>query len=83
MLNHFLFQKTCRLQDNVDRYGRARQAADDNVIRIMRFLGWITTATDTHSEYVIRIGFHIKKWLRKRASVLSLYVHYRIVSYER
>jgi hypothetical protein len=42
----------------VDRYGTDRQAADQTMlIRNMRFLGWITKATDTHSEYVIHIAF--------------------------
>jgi hypothetical protein len=41
----------------VEKYGRARQATDDNIIRRMRFACWITKATDTHSEYVILIAF--------------------------
>jgi hypothetical protein len=39
----------------VEKYGRARQATDDNIIRRMRFACWITKATDTHSQYVILI----------------------------
>jgi hypothetical protein len=38
----------------VEKYGRARQATDDNIIRRMRFACWITKATDTHSEYEIQ-----------------------------
>jgi hypothetical protein len=41
----------------VEKYGRARQATDDNIIRRMRFACWITKATNTHSECVIRIAF--------------------------
>jgi hypothetical protein len=41
----------------VEKYGRARQTTDDNIIRRMRFAYWITKATDTHSEYVILIVF--------------------------
>jgi hypothetical protein len=37
----------------VEKYGRARQATDHNIIRRMRFACWITKATDTNSEYVI------------------------------
>jgi hypothetical protein len=33
----------------VEKYGRARQAIDGNIIRRMRFAWWITKATDTHS----------------------------------
>jgi hypothetical protein len=31
------FRKSCLLWDNVQKYGRARQATDDNIIRRMRF----------------------------------------------
>jgi len=41
----------------VENYGRARQATDDNIIRRMRLVCWITKAIDTHSEYVILIAF--------------------------
>jgi hypothetical protein len=30
-------QKSCRLWDNVEKYGVAREATDDNIIRCMRF----------------------------------------------
>jgi hypothetical protein len=48
----------------VGNYCRAGQAADDNIIRRMRFACWITKATDTHihthtrthTEYVIIIA---------------------------
>jgi hypothetical protein len=32
--------------------------------------GWITEATNTHSEYVIFIAFTLQQWLRERASGL-------------
>jgi hypothetical protein len=41
------FRKSCRLWDNVEKYGTARQATDDNIIRRMRFECRITKATDT------------------------------------
>jgi hypothetical protein len=55
---HFMFnnspptplQKSCRVWNNVENYGQARQATDDNITRRMRFAYWITKATDTHSE---------------------------------
>jgi hypothetical protein len=68
------FRKSCRLWDNVEKYGTARQATDDNIIRRMRFECWITKATDTHSEHVILIAFPRHQWLRERASLLRLYV---------
>jgi hypothetical protein len=54
----------------VEKYGTARQATDDNIIRRMRFAWWITKATDTHSEYVRFIEFPREQWLRERASIL-------------
>jgi hypothetical protein len=58
----------------VEKYGRAAQATDGNIIRRMRFACWITKATDTHSEYVIFIAFPRQEWLRERASMLH-YTH--------
>jgi hypothetical protein len=52
------FRKSRRLRDNVEKYVRARQATDDNIIRCIRFSWWLTKATGTHSEYVILIAFH-------------------------
>jgi hypothetical protein len=51
------FRKSCRLRGNVEKYVRARQATDDNIIWRIGFLCWVTTATDIHSEYVILIDF--------------------------
>jgi hypothetical protein len=62
--------KSCRLWDNVEKYGTARQATHDNIIRRMRFACWITKATDTHTEYVILPALPLQQWLRERASVL-------------
>jgi hypothetical protein len=64
------FRKSCRLRDNVEKYGTARQATDDNIIRRMRFACWVTKATDTHPEYAILISFPRQQRLRERASVL-------------
>ena len=52
-----LFRKTFFLWVNVKKFGRNRQATDDNIIRRMCFACWITKARDTHSEYVILIAF--------------------------
>ena len=56
----------------MERYGRDRQATDDNIIRRMRVACWITEAIDTHSEYVILIAFPRQQWLSERASILRL-----------
>jgi hypothetical protein len=55
----------------VEKYGTARQATDDNIIRRMRFACCINKATDTHSEYVTLIAFPWQTWLRERALILS------------
>ena len=39
--------KSCHLWDNLEKYGRTRQATDDNAIRLVRFACWITKATNT------------------------------------
>jgi hypothetical protein len=36
----------------------------------MRIACWTPKATNTHSEYVIRIAFPRKKWLHERATML-------------
>jgi hypothetical protein len=75
MLNNFFFSENWYLWDNVEKYGRARHATDDNTIRRMRIACWITKAIETHSEYVILIAFPRQQWLRERASMIRLYVH--------
>ena len=44
------YEITCKNKENSDR-------PQINIIRRMRFACWITKATDTHCEYVIRIAF--------------------------
>ena len=36
----------------------------------MRIACWLPKATNTHTEYVIRIAFPLQQWLHKRASLL-------------
>jgi hypothetical protein len=64
---------SCRLGDNVEKYGKARQATDNKIWRI-RIACWITKATDTHSEYVILIAFPRRHRLCEGTSMLRLYV---------
>jgi hypothetical protein len=42
-----------------EKYGRAREATNDNIIWRMRFSGRVTEATNTQSEYVI-IFLHVQ-----------------------
>jgi len=39
------------------KYGRARQATDDNIIQRMPFACWVNKATDKCTEYVMLIDF--------------------------
>jgi len=48
MFNNF-FHESSTIFNNVEIYGIARQATDDNIITRMRFACWITTATDTQN----------------------------------
>jgi len=56
----------------VERYGTARQATHDNIIRSMRVACWITKAANTHSEYTILIAFAVQQWLRSLAILLRI-----------
>ena len=59
---HLLFnnfsRKPWRLWDKMEKYCRARQATNDNIIRRMLLVSWVPKATDTRSKYVILIAFH-------------------------
>jgi hypothetical protein len=62
---HIFSRKSCRLRDNVEKYGRVWHATDYNIIRCMRFACWVTKSTDTVSEYVIFIAFPRQQQLRE------------------
>jgi hypothetical protein len=70
------FWKSCHSWGNVEKYGRARQAADNNVIRCMHTACWITRATDTHSDYLILIACTWRQGLCNHTSVL----HYTYIA---
>jgi hypothetical protein len=58
MLSNFFFPTENRTVYEIfvkKKYGRSSQATDDNKIRRMRFVRWITKATYTYSEYVVLI----------------------------
>jgi hypothetical protein len=68
--NTFFFRKSCRSWDNVEKYGRARQATD-NIIRRMLFACRITKATRTHSWYVIRNLFSTATMLTRTRLIVT------------
>jgi hypothetical protein len=57
------FFLSCLLWGNVEKYGTAVQATADNIIRRMRLACFVTSATDTHSEYVMLIAVGYMKAL--------------------
>ena len=57
------------------KYGTAKQATDDNVMRQMHIVCWIPKGLQGHSEYVVLIAFTLQQWFYKRATMLRLYVH--------
>jgi hypothetical protein len=72
-------QKLCR---NVEKYGRARQTTDENMIWRMCFACRITKVTNSHSEYVILVAFPWQQWLCERATMLSYtYITCLVISY--
>ena len=58
--NFFFFRKSCRLLNNVEKYGKAGQVTYDDMILGMRIACWMPKATNTHSEYVIIPAAHGK-----------------------
>jgi len=60
--------------DNVEKYGTARQATGDNIVRRMRIACWIIKATDTNSEYVLLIAFPRQIYTNAHHSCIYRYV---------
>ena len=54
----------------MEKYGRAGQATDGNIIRRKCIAFWISKATNTHSQYVILIAFPLQQQLHEHASML-------------
>jgi hypothetical protein len=53
-LKHPVFSKiSCRLEDNVEKYGGVRHTTGSNIVRYMRLVRCISKAADTRPEYVI------------------------------
>ena len=59
----FFSQKSCRLWDNVKKYGTAGEATDDKIVWRMRFACWITMATNTHSKFSVITVFLQQQWI--------------------
>ena len=64
----FFPQKSCRLWDDMGKYGKPTEATDGNITRRMRFSCCIPKATNTHLEYVILCAFAQQRWLSENPS---------------
>jgi len=60
----------------MEKYSIDGHATDDNIIWCIQITCWTTRTADTHSVFVILNAFPRQQWLRERASVLRLYVHW-------
>jgi len=73
-------RKSCRLRDNVEKYGTTRQTTDENIIRSKLFSCRIIKATNTQGEYFILLAFPRQQRLREFASALRLYSYTHCLS---
>jgi hypothetical protein len=70
--NYFFFRDSWRLRDNVAKYGKARQATDDNTTQRECIAWWITKATDTvRICNAVLIAFPRQQLLRQRTTLLQ------------
>jgi len=58
----------------VEKYCRARQVTDDDIVGRRHFASWIHKATDIDSKFLIFIAFSGEQMLGASVSVLGLYV---------
>ena len=64
----FLFRKSYRSCDNVEKLCRVGQATDDNWHICISC--WVPKSTNTYSEYLILIAFPLQLWVYERAFML-------------
>ena len=74
----FAPQKSCHLWENVEKYGRARQATDDNVIRRRKYTICLQDnyGKSTSSWHLSLFAFPQQQLWRERVLLLRLYMHY-------
>jgi hypothetical protein len=66
-----LLWKSCRIWDNVEKCGRARETTDDNIIRCTRSACQVANAKiGTHPQSLTLIAFPWQQWWHERASML-------------
>jgi hypothetical protein len=70
---NFFFRKSCALKDNMEKYGRAGQATNDNTVR---FACCITKATDTYSRICNTYRFSTATVVTRTRLDVTSYVHF-------
>jgi hypothetical protein len=60
--------------DSAEKYVKAREATDDNIIKHMRMTCCITKAIYIHSRHLISSAFPWQPWLHECASMLCLHL---------
>ena len=55
----------------MEKYCRAEQATDDNIIRRMRIACWMRKAANTQLDCAVLIAYPMHQWLHESASVLG------------
>jgi len=74
--NNFFLRNSCRLRKNAEKYGRAGQVTDDNIIRRMHFARWKTKATNTHTHRMRNTHCSSTAGMVARSPlIVTLYVH--------
>jgi len=72
--NFFFLQKFCHLWDNVEKYGRARNATDDNIIWHMCFPFWINKARIQEHKIYNTCCFSLATMVMRMCLSVLLYI---------
>jgi hypothetical protein len=80
LFHNFFSRKSYRLWDDVEKYGTARQATDDDIIQLTRFTCWIPRAVNTHSEHVLLLALPRQLAARTRLTLPVLLQSYISIS---
>ena len=72
----FFFRKSCRLWDNVGKYGRTGQTTEDHISWRVRILCWILKATNMHPCCVILTAFPQYNWFIPAKYKILVSIHF-------
>jgi len=69
------------LMRHVEKYCRAGQVTDDNIIRRMHIACWIPKATNIHPYYVTLTAYLLQQWFHERDPILRYTYFTCLVNY--